>query len=76
MSPSDANCQGGMMKAIVRNEYGSPDVLELKEIDRPIPGEGEVLVKVHASSLNMADLDYLRGRPKVARPQWSRSWPG
>jgi NADPH:quinone reductase-like Zn-dependent oxidoreductase len=55
------------MKAIVRDEYGTPDVLELKEIDRPIPSEGEVLIKVHASSLNMADLDYLRGRPKVAR---------
>jgi NADPH:quinone reductase-like Zn-dependent oxidoreductase len=55
------------MKAIVRDEYGTPDVLQLEEIDRPRPGDGEVLVRVVASSLNMADLDYLRGRPKVAR---------
>lgn len=55
------------MKAIVRNKYGSPDVLELKEIDKPVPGDDEVLVKVHAASINMADLDYLRGRPVVAR---------
>ena len=55
------------MKAIVREEYGSPDVLELKEIEKPVPGDGEVLVKVHAASVNTADLDYLRGRPAAAR---------
>lgn len=55
------------MQAIVREEYGSPDVLDVREVDHPTPGEGEVMVKVHASSLNMADLDYLRGRPRVAR---------
>ena len=55
------------MKAIRRDGYGSPDVLELKDVDRPAPKDDEVLVKVHASSLNMADLDYLRGRPRVAR---------
>jgi NADPH:quinone reductase-like Zn-dependent oxidoreductase len=55
------------LKAIVRDEYGSPDVLELREIDEPVPGDDEVLVKVHAASVNTADLDYLRGRPAVAR---------
>ncbi len=55
------------MKVIVREEYGSPDVLELKEIEKPVPGDGEVLVKVHAASVNTADLDYLRGRPAAAR---------
>ena len=55
------------MKAIVRDEYGSPDVLELREIDQPVPGDDEVLVEVHAASVNTADLDYLRGRPAAAR---------
>ena len=55
------------MKAIVRDEYGSPDVLELREIDKPKPRDDEVVVKVHAASVNTADLDYLRGRPAAAR---------
>jgi NADPH:quinone reductase-like Zn-dependent oxidoreductase len=49
------------MKAIVCTEYGSPDVLQLKEVEKPIPKEDEVLVKVHATSLNAADFETLRG---------------
>jgi NADPH:quinone reductase-like Zn-dependent oxidoreductase len=55
------------MKAIVREEYGSPDVLTMAEIDKPVPAGDEVLVRVHAASLNTADLDFLRGRPRIAR---------
>lgn len=55
------------MKAIVREEYGSPDVLTLAEVDKPVPADDEVLVRVHATSLNTADLDFLRGRPPIAR---------
>ena len=49
------------MKAIVRYEYGSPDVLNLKEIDKPTPRDDEVLIKVHAVSLNSSDWEFLRG---------------
>ena len=40
------------MKAIVQNDYGSPDVYELKEIDKPVVKGDEVLVRVHATGLN------------------------
>jgi NADPH:quinone reductase-like Zn-dependent oxidoreductase len=55
------------MKAIVRDEYGSPDVLELEDVDKPVVGADEVLVRVHAAGVNMADVDYLRGQPRLAR---------
>jgi NADPH:quinone reductase-like Zn-dependent oxidoreductase len=49
------------MKAIVCKKYGSPDVLQLKEVEKPVPKDKEVLVKVHAASLNAADFEILRG---------------
>ncbi len=55
------------MKAIVRYRYGSPNVLELREIDKPVVKDESVLVRVHAASLNSGDLDYLHGRPLIAR---------
>ena len=44
------------MKAIVRTRYGPPDVIEVKDFDKPTPTDNEVLVKAHAASLNKADL--------------------
>jgi NADPH:quinone reductase-like Zn-dependent oxidoreductase len=55
------------MKAIVRDQYGSPDVLRLEDIDKPVVKDDDVLVRVHASSVNMADVDYMLGRPSIAR---------
>jgi NADPH:quinone reductase-like Zn-dependent oxidoreductase len=49
------------MKAIVFENYGTPDVLELKEVDKPVPKEDEVLVKVYAASLNDWDWGLLQG---------------
>lgn len=43
------------MKAIVRTKYGSPDVLQLEEVEKPTPIDNQVLVKVHAASINKAD---------------------
>ena len=55
------------MKAIVYTEYGLPDVLELKEVEQPTPKENEVLIKVHAVSVNASDWDFLRGTPLYIR---------
>ncbi|KKK38166.1 alcohol dehydrogenase [Mesobacillus campisalis] len=55
------------MKAIVSPRYGSPDVLEVREVDKPVPKENEVLVKVHAASLNYGNLVLLKGEPFLAR---------
>jgi NADPH:quinone reductase-like Zn-dependent oxidoreductase len=51
------------MKAIVYNNYGSPDVLRLEDVEKPSPRDDEVLIKVHAASINSWDWDMLTGRP-------------
>ncbi len=55
------------MRAIVRDRYGSPEVLALEAVAMPAPTDSEVLVRVRASSLNQGDLDYLYGRPFLTR---------
>jgi len=55
------------MKAIVQNDYGSPDVLELKDVDKPAVKENEVLVRVQAAALNAGDTFSMRGSPWIAR---------
>jgi NADPH:quinone reductase-like Zn-dependent oxidoreductase len=53
------------MKAVVYTEYGSPDVLQLKEVAKPAPTDDEILIKVHAVSINRSDWEGLRGEPFV-----------
>ena len=55
------------MKAIVYDRYGSPDVLELREEDKPVPKEHEILVRIHAAGLNPYDWHFLRGLPYPMR---------
>jgi NADPH:quinone reductase-like Zn-dependent oxidoreductase len=55
------------MKAVVRTEYGSPDVVRIEEISKPAPSDGEVLVRVIAASVNGSDREAVAGRPAYAR---------
>lgn len=58
---------GTIMKAVVCHQYGSPDVLQVEEIEKPTPGDGEVLIKIHAASTNPADWHVLRADPFIVR---------
>ena len=55
------------MKAVVFTRYGTSDVLELRELAEPTPGDGEVLVRVHAASINDWDWQLLQGTPFLNR---------
>lgn len=57
------------MRAAVRERFGPPSkVVDLRELDVPVPAEGEVLVRVRAASLNISDWYSVVGRPRIARP--------
>jgi NADPH:quinone reductase-like Zn-dependent oxidoreductase len=55
------------LKAIVQHRYGNAESLALKDVDAPVPADGEVLVRVHASSVNARDWHLMRGDPYLAR---------
>jgi NADPH:quinone reductase-like Zn-dependent oxidoreductase len=55
------------MKAIVYEKYGPPDVLQLKEVEKPVPKENEVLVKVQASSVTYSNSAFVTGKPFIVR---------
>jgi NADPH:quinone reductase-like Zn-dependent oxidoreductase len=55
------------MKAAVRDKYGSPDIVELREIEKPSPADDEVLVRIRAASVNPADWYSVTGTPYVGR---------
>ena len=56
-----------LMKAIVYRCYGSPDVLEFEDVEKPTPADDEVLVKVRAASVNPLDWHFMRGSPYIMR---------
>ncbi len=55
------------MQAIVHRTYGPPDLLTLEEIERPVPGDDEVLVRVHAAAASVADVHIITGTPYLIR---------
>ncbi|MEZ4522040.1 MAG: NAD(P)-dependent alcohol dehydrogenase [Thermomicrobiales bacterium] len=55
------------MKAIVYDRYGPPDVLRLEDVAKPVPADDDVLVRVHAASINSWDWDLVRGHPFLIR---------
>jgi NADPH:quinone reductase-like Zn-dependent oxidoreductase len=55
------------MKATIYTKYGPPDVLQFKEVEKPAPKDGEVLVKIHAASANPLDWHLMRGAPFLVR---------
>jgi len=59
--------QGGMMKAAVYCEYGPPDVVKVDDVEKPTPGDDQVLVRVRAASVNPLDWHYMRGTPYFMR---------
>ena len=58
---------GHPMKAVVHTRYGSPDVLRLMEVERPVPKDDEVLIRVHATTVNRTDCGFLRAEPFFVR---------
>lgn len=55
------------MKAFTKTKYGGPEILQFEEVEKPIPAEGEILVRIMANSANPADWHIIRGEPILAR---------
>ncbi len=55
------------MRAVVRRCYGPPEVLAVETIEKPVPADDQLLVRVHAASINPVDWHYMRGEPYIMR---------
>jgi NADPH:quinone reductase-like Zn-dependent oxidoreductase len=55
------------VRAVVHDRYGPPDVLRIEDVDRPVPNEDEVLIRVHATTVTRSDCAWRKGRPFVGR---------
>src|ERR1700719_3597202 len=65
--PSPGSPTPATMKAVVYHNYGSPDVLRLEEIDKPVPNDNQLLVRVRAVSVNPLDWHFMEGTPYIMR---------
>ena len=72
---ASAGARETTMKAIVQDAYGSSEVLELRDIDKPTIGDGDVLVRVRAAGVNPADWAITAGLPYIARPIYGLGKP-
>ncbi len=63
------------MNAVVITQYGSPDVLKFKEVQKPVPGDDEVLIKVHAAAVNAGDWHLMRADPFMIRLMYGLQKP-
>ena len=63
------------MKAVIQSGYGSTDVLDLREIDRPVPGDDDVLVRVHSAALHAGDVFCMAGVLYIVRRRAVRCHP-
>src|SRR3979411_3513067 len=75
MSVSPATARETLMKAIVQDRYGSSEVLELRDIDKPEIGADQVLLRVRAAALNPGDWAIMNGLPYIARPVYGLRKP-
>jgi NADPH:quinone reductase-like Zn-dependent oxidoreductase len=66
-APPSAIGSGEFMRAVVYHDYGAPDVLRLEKIEKPLPGDNQVLIKVRAAGANPLDWHYMRGTPYILR---------
>ncbi len=64
---SSGSATGTTFRAVIYRCYGSPDVLEIVELEKPVPRDDEVLVRIRAASVNPLDYHYLRGSPYIMR---------
>lgn len=67
LRPVAAGSEGRTMRAVVHRRYGTPDVLTLGEVERPVPGDEDVLVRVHAAGASVGDFHVITGKPYLIR---------
>ena len=66
-NPTPTAIPGRTMRALVQDRYGTSDVLRVCDVPRPVPADGEVLVRLEAASVNARDWHIMRGEPRIAR---------
>jgi len=67
MEGAGQRSSGRRMKATVYNRYGPPDVLQIRDVEKPVPKDNEVLIEIRAASVNPLDWRLMRGKPLFAR---------
>jgi NADPH:quinone reductase-like Zn-dependent oxidoreductase len=75
IEPAAVEAEATTMKAIVQEAYGSPDVLEFRDIEKPVIGANDVVVRVRAAGVNPADWAIVGGLPYIARPLYGMGKP-